>query len=623
MPDLSFLKLYFDIPIAVTIVALLAMAIQILHTKFPQKHTSLKGNLLLVFILLSAVEAATIFVFGFNGEQKSAMFYITAILLFVLYITFALSLIVRVSGEFSYINRTKKAFTLVASSLYLSVAIFPLIFELLGIVSYTNSLLVISILIEFTLIIGYFIYRKRLEYVGKSIRFVLIITLLFNAMTILIMYFGFFDISLIALETDNNINTKLLFQLVKFILMIIFAGAIGWSFLKRIYFKEGMRRASWINIIFLIVINLLLIIFSVLVVYFTKNVEDGLYELIDLKTDLIADTVDKHDIEALEGTPEDEYKPAYRDLQNFLEEYIDSGPELTYLYIYGMGDTGTIINYVEVKSGLSISTDEPFSPGDVYPDPSESMLRVFNEKRDYFEGPVKDDWGVWYSEMDSLVLENGKVFLVGGDMDAAYWVGQIFVERADVVSMFLLVLLLILVAYDIGLSVAWILESLELSQKKFKNIYDHSSDAIVLVESGKIADANPMASKLFGYSLTQLKGLSFLELSTDKQKSGESSQDLFDVYINDIQKNNGIQFEWEFKTKKGTMMGSVSFNEFLLQGKQYYIMLIRDISSQKKLDNERLKHISELERINKIMIGRELKMIELKNKIKDMELQKQ
>ena len=47
----------------------------------------------------------------------------------------------------------------------------------------------------------------------------------------------------------------------------------------------------------------------------------------------------------------------------------------------------------------------------------------------------------------------------------------------------------------------------------------------------------------------------------------------------------------------------------------------RDITEQKQTEAELKKHLNELERFESVTIGRELKMIELKNKIKELEEQ--
>ena len=56
-----------------------------------------------------------------------------------------------------------------------------------------------------------------------------------------------------------------------------------------------------------------------------------------------------------------------------------------------------------------------------------------------------------------------------------------------------------------------------------------------------------------------------------------------------------------------------------IDGKQFLQATVRDISEQKKREEEFKNKVEELEKINKIMIGRELKMVELKEKIKKLE----
>jgi len=47
--------------------------------------------------------------------------------------------------------------------------------------------------------------------------------------------------------------------------------------------------------------------------------------------------------------------------------------------------------------------------------------------------------------------------------------------------------------------------------------------------------------------------------------------------------------------------------------------IIRDITERKKMEEELQKKMHDLERFNKLAVGRELKMIELKKRIKELE----
>jgi cell shape-determining protein MreC len=66
--------------------------------------------------------------------------------------------------------------------------------------------------------------------------------------------------------------------------------------------------------------------------------------------------------------------------------------------------------------------------------------------------------------------------------------------------------------------------------------------------------------------------------------------------------------------KDGTQLDiELSIAKVNLHGKWYAVGVMRDISERKKTEQKLKEKMEELERMNTLMIGRELKMVELKN----------
>jgi len=108
---------------------------------------------------------------------------------------------------------------------------------------------------------------------------------------------------------------------------------------------------------------------------------------------------------------------------------------------------------------------------------------------------------------------------------------------------------------------------------------------------------NPSAEVLFHTKAGQLLGKPF----TLPVAEGESAE--IDIILKDGNKGIGdmrvVSTEWE-KSKA-------------------YLITVRDITERKKAEKEIRDRNKELERFHKLTVGREIKMIELKKKIKQLE----
>jgi len=156
------------------------------------------------------------------------------------------------------------------------------------------------------------------------------------------------------------------------------------------------------------------------------------------------------------------------------------------------------------------------------------------------------------------------------------------------------------------------------SEERMKILFEHAPDAYYINDSrGTFIDGNIAAEKVSGYKKSELIGKSFLELSL-------LGPDQLPKAIILLGKNLlGLPTgpdELTFTRKDGTkILLEVRTHPVTIKGQKVVLGIARDITERKKLEEELKKRNEELEQINKLAIGRELKMVELKKRIQVLE----
>jgi len=149
------------------------------------------------------------------------------------------------------------------------------------------------------------------------------------------------------------------------------------------------------------------------------------------------------------------------------------------------------------------------------------------------------------------------------------------------------------------------------SEAKYHGYIDNAPDGIFVAnEEGKFLEINLTAIKMFGYSQEEFQKMTIRDIhDQSSQKAGREAFKALKTKGKDTK-------EFLFKKKNGeTFMGLMSAIKL---SDTRYMEFLKNISQRKKLEQQLKEKINELERINKIMVGRELKMIELKQELKDI-----
>lgn len=135
--------------------------------------------------------------------------------------------------------------------------------------------------------------------------------------------------------------------------------------------------------------------------------------------------------------------------------------------------------------------------------------------------------------------------------------------------------------------------SVRQSENNFKNIFEGSSDAILIICENKIMDCNLAATYLLGYpSKDCIVGKEPINLSPEMQPNGElSSKMAMQMYY--IAKNEGkCKFEWWHQRADGSLVPvEIMMTTIKIDGKEVFHSLCRDISERKKME-ENLTYLS-------------------------------
>ena len=163
-----------------------------------------------------------------------------------------------------------------------------------------------------------------------------------------------------------------------------------------------------------------------------------------------------------------------------------------------------------------------------------------------------------------------------------YHGGNIFNTFAVILAIYMVIN--ILTAYKLFLSFK---NALTLD-KKFKTIYNKSSDGIAIIINNKIVECNETVIKMFGYdnNMSDFLNLHLNSLMPEKQLDGTSSMRKMLLMLKKAEKNT-ITFDWLHCKKNGEKFWvEITLSPIELNRKIIIHGTWRDITDRKKVDEE-------------------------------------
>ena len=166
-------------------------------------------------------------------------------------------------------------------------------------------------------------------------------------------------------------------------------------------------------------------------------------------------------------------------------------------------------------------------------------------------------------------------------------------------------------------------ELLKASEERYRGLFLHSHDAIMILQppSWKFISGNPATVEMFQ---TENEGkftsLRPWDLSPERQPDGRVSSEKAREMIETAVREGFHSFEWRHQRLGGEEFPATVHLTRVGRGQGMTLMAtVRDITRQKQAEEEVRLKVELRERFNRLAVGRELKMIELKKRIKALE----
>lgn len=344
----------------------------------------------------------------------------------------------------------------------------------------------------------------------------------------------------------------------------------------------------------------------------------------------IAFSLPVEDIKALEVKPSDIENPRYRNLKNILTRIISINKTARFAYLY------TEINgkiFFVADSEPEASKDYS-PPGQEYTEATPEDKEIFLDGKEIVTRADTDRWGTWISPLIPVKdPSNGKIIAVFGmDFDAKEWNNFIIYEVIE--SSVLVLLLLFFFFFFIKIksknnSLKNEITDRELAEdslQKSHNLLAKLSAQVpgVIYQYRLYTDGRscfPYASP----GIKEIYEVSPEEVLKDAEPVyGRLHPDDYDRVVADISESARTleHFRCEFRVvlpRQGlrwrlcdALPERMDDNSTLWHG------IISDITERRQSETELCEKANELERYNKLMIGRELKMIELKKEVNSL-----
>lgn len=357
-----------------------------------------------------------------------------------------------------------------------------------------------------------------------------------------------------------------------------------------------------------------ILILGVLTVWgFASYIERNMRSELIVSTKQIAAAINIERIKTLTGTNADINTSDYLRRKEMLANVRSANPKCRFVYIMGQKNDGTIFFFADSEPAGSM---EESPAGQIYEDVSPELLQVFEKQISLTEGPVADSWGIWISSLTPLIdPQTGKVMAVlGMDYDARTWRWDVATQAAVPAGLIVMVLFMtyLLVVLRERTTV------MQHNEQKYEYLFEGAAGGIAIIRGDKIEFANPALSRITGHTSKKLLSVPFITLIHP-----EDRKLVLDSYSRRMQ---GQQVETDYDFRVISDNGSeiwVNINAQMISwdGNPANLCFFTNITDRKHSEERLSTLYEETIRMNRLMQGREDRMIELKKEVNKLSLQ--
>jgi PAS domain S-box-containing protein len=362
---------------------------------------------------------------------------------------------------------------------------------------------------------------------------------------------------------------------------------------------------------FLLVIILILGVFPVW--WFASSIDKNMRSELIINTKQIAASINIERIKTLTGTEADLNSSDYLRRKEMLATVRSANPKCRFVYLMGQRDDGTIFFFAD--SEPSGSQDE--SPaGQIYEDASPELRQVFDKQISITEGPVTDNWGVWISALTPLLdPKTGKlVAVLGLDYDAHTWRWDVATQTALPAGLILMLLFMTYLLVVLRERTTAMLHN----EQKYEYLFEGAAGGIAIIRGEKIEFANPALSRITGHPSRKLLSVPFITLIHP-----EDQKMVLDNYSRRM-KGQQIETDYDFRViaDDGSVIW-VNINAQMINwdGNPANLCFFTNITDRKHSEEKLAALYEETIRMNRLMQGREDRLIELKKEVNKLSLE--
>jgi len=157
----------------------------------------------------------------------------------------------------------------------------------------------------------------------------------------------------------------------------------------------------------------------------------------------------------------------------------------------------------------------------------------------------------------------------------------------------------------------------ERSERKIKAMSQAVDDALVMIDGrGKVLFWNQAAENLFGYTVAEAMGMDFYEMAVPAEAREKAQAGMRRFAATGQGVLFGAARETTAINRKGqTFPVEGNLSPFQVDNEWFAVVTVRDITARKKAEAESKEYVADLERFKRLVIGREERMIQLKEEI--------